>query len=445
MYMKQHPFQKLGLNDTIVRVTDRLYFKQPTEIQKKAIPLILQGKSVVGQSQTGSGKTHAFLLPLLNNIDERHKQVQTVITAPTRELAIQLFDEIKTIQKHANKEDEWHTRLIIGGLDRERMMRQLQSRTPHIIVGTPGRILDMIDAGVLSIYKAKSIVIDEADLMLDLKFIDKIDALLVRSKQDIQTLVFSATIPKQLDHFIRKFLRQPEKIHIKQKATPEQLEHRLIEIKPGTDVLNKLREVTNLIQPFVAIIFTNSKEKANEVGRFLANEGLNVGLLHGDLSSRERMRVVREVNELQYEYIVATDLASRGIDIKGASHVINLELPKEREFYIHRVGRTARAGASGMAISFFTKDDYRLLEDLEKQISFTYSDIKQNQWIEVKHFDRKKTRQKETSDVDRLAWKMVKKPKKVKPGYRKKMKREKERIKKQLVKKTNRKTGRRNK
>src|SRR5699024_10868607 len=139
-----------------------------------AIPVILEGKSLVGQSQTGSGKTHAFLLPLLNDLDPSNDRVQIVVTAPTRELSIQLFEEIKTIRELANKEEEWNARLIIGGLDRERMMRQLQSRTPHIIVGTPGRILDMVDEGVLSIYHAKSFVIDEADLMLDLKFIEKI-------------------------------------------------------------------------------------------------------------------------------------------------------------------------------------------------------------------------------------------------------------------------------
>lgn len=444
--MNNNPFETLGLNKRMVEVTEKLYFNEPTSIQRKTIPLILDGKSVVGQSQTGSGKTHAFLLPLLNNIDEMKDHVQLVITAPTRELAIQLFEEVKTIRQLANKDDDWHARLIIGGLDRERMMRQLQSRTPHIIVGTPGRILDMVDADALSIYHAKSFVIDEADLMLDLKFIEKIDALLVRSNESVQILVFSATIPKQLDHFIRKFLRQPEKIQIDHAMTPENLTHRLIELKHGENIGDKLLEITKLIQPYVAIVFTNSKEKADEIGKLLANEGFNVGLLHGDLSSRERMRIVRGINDLQYEYIVATDLASRGIDIKGASHVINVELPKEREFYIHRVGRTARAGGSGLAISFFNENDHRLISDLEKErIPFIYCTIQNNEWVETKHFDRKQVRKKTNSDLDREAWKMVRKPKKVKPGYRKKMKQEKEKIKKQLVKEKHRKTGRRNK
>lgn len=444
--MNDNQFSKLGLNETITEVTEKLYFKEPTAIQKQAIPVILQGKSLVGQSQTGSGKTHAFLLPLLNNLDENLDRVQIVVTAPTRELAIQLFEEIKSIRELSNKEEAWHARLIIGGLDRERMMRQLQARTPQIIVGTPGRILDMVDANVLSIYHATSFVIDEADLMLDLKFIEKIDALLVRSQEQVQILVFSATIPKQLSHFINKFLRQPETIRIESGSTPENLEHRLIELKEGMDPEVKLRQVTELIQPYVAIVFTNSKERTEQFGKMLANEGHKVGMLHGDLTSRERMRVVRGINDLQYEYIVATDLASRGIDIKGASHVINVDLPKEREFYIHRVGRTARAGASGMAISFYTEEDYDLLLEFENQgISFVYSDIKDHAWIGAKHFDRSKVRRKKRSDVDKQAWKMVRKPKKVKPGYKKKMKQEKERIKKQLMNKQGKQSRRRNK
>lgn len=444
--MSNQSFKSLGLNDMILSVTEKLFFKQPTEIQRQAIPIILEGKSIVGQSQTGSGKTHAFLLPLLNDLDATKSDVQIVITAPTRELAIQLFEEIKTIRKIANKDDVWKMRLIIGGLDRKKMMEQLSSSTPHIVVGTPGRILDMVDAGVLSIYRAKAFVIDEADLMLDLKFIDKIDALLVRSHKDIQILVFSATIPTPLQHFLDKYLQKPHKIKIEQEVTPEQLEHRLIEAKEGMNVTDKLIEVTNIIQPYVAIVFVNSKEKTEEVAEALIRAGKNVAILHGDLSSRERTRVVKGIHQLQFEYIVATDLASRGIDIKGASHVINIELPKEREFYIHRVGRTARAGGKGVAISFYQEHDIPLIQKLESDgIEFIYSDIKHNEWIEAKHFAHRKQRKKTDADIDQLAWKMVKKPKKVKPGYKKKMQQEKEKIKRKLKKQQGNYKGRRNK
>lgn len=427
-------FNTLGLNEQMIAVTEKLYFRQPTEIQKKAIPQILLGKSLIGQSQTGSGKTHAFLLPLLNNIDVTKDEVQVVITAPTRELAMQLFEEIKTMRTLAGMEEVWVARLLTGGMDRKRMIKQL-GRTPHIVVGTPGRILDMVDEGVLSIYTANSFVIDEADLMLDLRFIDTIDALLVRSSKDIQILVFSATFPQQLNHFLKKYLSQPIHVKIENGLAPEQMKHRLIFNKPGMDIIEKIISISEVINPYVAILFTNSKDSADEIGQKLATNGLKVGILHGGLSSRERKRIVKGIHNLEYQYVVATDLASRGIDIKGASHVINIELPKEIDFYIHRVGRTARAGMEGTAVSFYTEDNLPLIEQLEKKgILFTYSDVKEGKWLEADHVNKRERRINISTRVDNEAWKMVRKPKKVKPGYRKKMKQEQEKIKKRLLK-----------
>lgn len=426
-------FHQLSLNDTILQVVEKLYFKQPTPIQREAIPEILAGKSIVGQSQTGSGKTHAYLLPILNQIDETKQEIQAVITAPTRELAMQIYEEIRTITELANKKNIWKTRLIVGGLDRERMMKQLEN-PPHIIVGTPGRILDMVNEGVISIYSASTFVIDEADLMLDMKFIEVIDELLVRSKQDVQILVFSATIPTPLEHFIQKYLSQPVHIKIDHGYTPEQLTHRLID-KKHRDVVKMIVGITEIIQPYVAIIFANSKESVDEIAGELINHGLNVGVLHGGLSSRERKRMVKAILDLKYQYIVATDLASRGIDIKGASHVINAELPKEVEFYIHRVGRTARAGLEGTAISFYEEKDIPLIQKLEKRgITFIYSEIKNGEFIEAKRYNRRETRKKTVTNLDAEAWKYVKKPKKVKPGYKKKLKQQHEHIKRRLKK-----------
>ncbi|MFD2133565.1 DEAD/DEAH box helicase [Pseudogracilibacillus auburnensis] len=431
--MDENNFNKLALNETIQKVIHQLYFKHPTEIQRKAIPHILAGKSMIGESQTGSGKTHAYLLPLLNKMDETKAEVQVIITAPTRELSMQIFEEIKTITKLAKKEQIWTSRLIVGGLDRKRMIKQLE-KTPQIVVGTPGRILDMVNEGVLSIYSATSFVIDEADLMLDLRFIDTIDELLVRSKKDVQILVFSATFPQQLQHFLKKYLQQPTHIKIQNGLSPESMKHRLVE-KKHQDLAGKVMDISKAIQPYVALLFTNSKETADELGDILSAKGLNVGVLHGGLSSRERKRMVKAIHDLRYEYIVATDLASRGIDIKGASHVINVELPKEIEFYIHRVGRTARAGLEGTAISFFTEADIPLIDELEKKgITFIYSDIKNGEWIESNHYNKRERRKDLTTTLDREAWKRVKKPKKVKPGYKKRMKQQQERIKRQLKK-----------
>ena len=431
-------FNQLGLNDTLLHVVKKLYFKNPTQIQQEAIPAILDGKSIIGESQTGSGKTHAYLLPLLNKIDETKNEVQIVITAPTRELAMQLAEEIKTVTTLAEKDDKWRTRLIVGGLDRERMKRQL-TNTPQIVVGTPGRILDMIDEGVLSIYSADSFVIDEADLMLDLHFIETIDQLLVRSKKEVQMLVFSATFPKQLHHFIKKYLKNPNHIKVENGLAPETMIHRLIDRK-HQDIADKIFSLSKMIQPYVALLFTNSKEAADELAMSLQQKGLNIGVLHGGLTSRERKRMVKDINDLKYQYIVATDLASRGIDIKGASHVINVELPKEVDFYIHRVGRTARAGLEGMAISFYTENDTPLIQQLEKKgITFVYSEIKDGEWVEAKRYNKRQLRKNTSTQLDQEAWKYVKKPKKVKPGYKKKMKKQQQKVKRRLQKNTNRK------
>jgi len=430
-------FKQLNLNEDILKVVESLYFKQPTTIQKKAIPAILKGQSVMGHSQTGSGKTHAYLLPTLNALDETKNEVQIVITAPTRELAIQIMEEIKAITKILNKENKWVSRLIVGGMDRPRMIKQLE-QAPHIVVGTPGRILDMIDEGVLSIYHAKSFIIDEADLMLDMHFVDAIDKLLVRTHKNVQILVFSATYSTHLQHFIKKYLSKPFYIKIENGLSPEQLTHRLIHKKHRSDD-ELIAQLSTLIQPYVAILFVNSKEKADELAKQLKKHQLKVGVLHGGLSIRERTRVVKSINNLEYEYIVATDLASRGIDIKGTSHVINVEMPKEIDYYVHRVGRTARAGGSGIAISFYTDDDIGLIELLEKNnIVFEYYDIKNNDWKEVKRYDYRQKRQSFVTDVDKEAWRQVRKNKKVKPGYKKKMKREQEQIKRRLLEQKNR-------
>jgi len=436
-------FKQLQLNEDMLKVVDALYFKEPTNIQEQAIPKILKGENVIGHSQTGSGKTHAYLLPTLNRIDPSKDTVQLVITAPTRELAIQIMEEIKSISNILDNEEKWNAKLLVGGMDRPRMLKQLEQSSPQIVVGTPGRILDMINAGALSIYHATSFIIDEADLMLDLHFLDAIDQLLVKCDDNIQILVFSATFSKHLQHFIHKYLRKPQYIHVESGISPEHLTHRLIEKKHREDI-QLVNQLTKVIQPYVAILFVNSKEKADALASEMKALGLKVGALHGGLSSRERTRVVKNINQLAYEYIVATDLASRGIDIKGASHVVNIEMPKELEYYIHRVGRTARAGASGLAINFYTESDIPLIELLEKNhIVFEYYDLKQDDWKPTKRYDYREKRQSTVTDVDREAWKQVRKTKKIKPGYKKKRKREQEQIKKRLLQTKNRKKRRR--
>jgi len=431
--MSTNHFKTFEFTPTIEKAIEHLQFVKPTKIQNEVIPYILKGDSVIGQSRTGSGKTHAFLLPLMNQLKPT-QGVQAVITAPTRELASQLYNEVKKIIQYAGKEEEWFARLLVGGTDKQRMMDKLK-KTPQIIVGTPGRILDMVYEGALSICSASSFVIDEADLMLDLGFIHEVDQLLIRAKKDIQIIVFSATIPERLQHFFSKYLDRPQFVKTEEHFSPETMEHWLIAQKHREES-KIILDIAKIINPYLAIIFVNGKEKANELTDSLLQQGLNVGILHGGLTPRERKRALKDIEQLRFQYLVATDLASRGIDIEGVSHVINAELPKEEEFYIHRVGRTARAGLEGTAISIYHEEDLKLISRLEeKGLTFSYTDIKNGEWIKAKPWNERRVRQGKADTLDKEAWKRVKKPKKVKPGYKKKMKKQQEAIKKQLAKK----------
>ncbi|MEC0304083.1 DEAD/DEAH box helicase [Terribacillus saccharophilus] len=432
--MKNHQFKQYALQPTVNEAIDKLGFANPTPIQEKVIPAVLRGESVIGQSHTGSGKTHSYLIPLFSKLKESEQRAQFVVTAPTRELAIQIYDEARHFIKLAGKENDWHAKLFIGGTDKKRSIEKLKTQ-PQIIIGTPGRILDLMEEQALDLYPAASFVLDEADLMLDLGFIKDVDQILTRMRQDVQLLVFSATIPERLQPFLKKYLNNPKHFEIGGHLSPETMEHRLVPMR-HRDEAETIMKIASVIQPYMAIIFVNGKDAANTLAAELTDKGLPVGLLHGGLTPRERKRVLRDIQELRFQYLVATDLASRGIDIKGVSHVINAQLPKEEPFYVHRVGRTARAGLEGTAISLYSDHDLELIQKLHKKgLEFTTYDIANGEWKELKAWNERVTRKKTESDNESQAWKQVRKPKKVKPGYKRKMQYEKNKIKKKLDRK----------
>ncbi|PXW91639.1 ATP-dependent RNA helicase CshB [Streptohalobacillus salinus] len=429
--MEKHNFKEYKLDDWVHQVIDKLHFDHPTPIQEKVIPAVLRHESVIGQSHTGSGKTHAFLLPLFNQLEMDKEEVQFVITSPTRELATQIFDEVKKIIDYAQLEDNVSAKLFIGGTDKKRSLGKLKTQ-PQIIVATPGRLLDLIEDDAINMYTAKSFVIDEADLMLDLGLITEIDKMLVRAKESIQLLVFSATIPERLQPFLKKYMANPTNFHIQDHFAPETIEHRLVPLR-HRQIEDVVYQIAQAINPYLAIIFVNSKEAANALAKALEKRQIKAGLIHGGLQARERKRVLKDIQALKYQYIVATDLAARGIDIKGVSHVINAQMPKEEEFYIHRIGRTARAGMEGTAINLYHEEDLALLNKLtSRKIEFTTYDIVKGEWKEIKAWNERNLRKKSGHDVDQEAWRRVRKPDKVKPGYKKKMKWQHEKIKKQM-------------
>ncbi len=430
--MKTTLFEQFGFKQFIIDALLQLHFYKPTEIQERLIPSIQRGESVIGQSQTGTGKTHAFLLPLLDKIDPEKKEVQLVITAPTRELAQQIYQEVLKI---TSLNPSLSAKNFIGGTDKQRTIDRLKTQ-PQIVVGTPGRIMDLIKEQALLVYTANAMVIDEADLMLDMGFIEDVDQICAKMKEELQMLVFSATIPEKLKPFLKKYMENPKYTHVEPKqVTAAKIEHYLIPSKHRSK--SKLVvDVCKSINPYLAIIFANTKKMADSISSTLSENGISVGILHGDLPPRERKKMMKQINEAEFQYVVATDLASRGIDIKGVSHVINFELPTDLDFYVHRVGRTARAGLSGLAITIYEPSDEDAVNRLEKLgITFKNIDIKGDEWIEIGPREKRKERKKELSDIDKKAKSFIQKPNKVKPGYKKKLQGETEKFKRSLKRK----------
>ncbi len=428
--MNETKFDKYELKPFIIKAVKALGFYDPTEIQARLIPTILKGESAIGQSQTGTGKTHAYILPILQKIDHRKQEVQAVVTAPTRELANQIYHEILKVTKECSEGEEITARCFIGGTDKQRTIEKLKIQ-PQIIVGTPGRINDLIKEQALFVHTAQMLVVDEADFTLDMGFIEDVDQIAGRMPGKLQMLVFSATIPEKLKPFLKKYMENPKFVHIEPKqVTAVKIEHQIMPSRHRNKV-NLVYDALSLFNPYLAIVFTNTKKKADEVADALIEKGLKVGRIHGDLNPRERKKMMKQIKELDYQYIVATDIAARGIDIEGISHVINYELPTDLDFYIHRVGRTARAGNSGLALTIYEPSDDDALTRLEKMgIVFSHVDLQKGELVDLNDRNKRKKRQKQTDEIEMQAKSIVKKPKKVKPGYKKKIQSEMEDFKK---------------
>ncbi|MFZ0443337.1 MAG: DEAD/DEAH box helicase [Bacillus sp. (in: firmicutes)] len=420
--MNESKFERFNLKPFIIESVKELGFFEPTEIQERLIPTVLKGDSVIGQSQTGTGKTHAYLLPMIQKVNPYKEAVQAIITAPTRELAAQIYQEVLKITR--NSEEEIAVRLYIGGTDKQRTIEKLKHQ-PHIVVGTPGRINDLVKEQALFVHSAPILIIDEADLMLEMGFLEDVDQIASRMAEALQMLIFSATIPEKLKPFLKKYMENPKYIQVEPKqVTAAKIEHYLLPARHR----NKLELVFQALEtfnPYLAIVFTNTKKKADEVADRLMGKGLKVGRIHGGLSPRERKQMMKQILDLDYQYIVATDLAARGIDIQGISHVINYELPSDLDFYIHRVGRTARAGYSGIALTIYEDRDEDALNKLEnKGIEFRHCDLHDREWVDLGDRNKRNKRKRQVNEIDLKAKSIIKKPKKVKPGYKKKLQQE---------------------
>ncbi|MTD38022.1 DEAD/DEAH box helicase [Erwinia sp. CPCC 100877] len=415
-------FKQFQFNDFIMEALADKGFEQPTEVQEKLIPVIKKGNSVIGQSQTGSGKTHTFLLPLMNKIDPQLDEVQILITAPSRELANQIYQEAQQISKFSKPEIRVSN--FVGGTDKQRQLAKLKHQQPHVVIGTPGRILDLMNEQALKAHTAFAFVVDEADMTLDMGFLAEVDQIAGRLPDHLQMLVFSATIPEKLKPFLKKYMENPVIEHIQPKnIISETIDNWLISTK-GKDKNRLIYQLLTIGHPYLAIVFANTKQRVDEITDYLKDQGLKVAKIHGDITPRERKRVMRQVQDLEFQYVVATDLAARGIDIEGVSHVINAEVPSDLDFFIHRVGRTGRNGLAGTAITLYSPADEEAITEIEKLgITFQPKEIKNGEISET--YDRnRRTKREKTKDAledPTLIGLVKKKKKKIKPGYKKKI------------------------
>ena len=416
-------FREFNFKEYIYQALDEINFKEPTEVQARLIPTILKGKSVVGQSQTGSGKTHTFLLPIFQNLNAQKDEVQAVITTPSRELAYQIYEAAKQLAKFS-PENIW-IQNYVGGTDKQRQIEKLKSRQPQLVIGTPGRILDLVRENALDIHNAHYLVVDEADMTLDLGFLKETDAIASTLPKDLQMLVFSATIPEKLRPFLRKYMYNPviEVVANKHVISPT-IDNWLVSTK-GRDRNKLIYDLLTMGEPYLALVFANTKERADELTNYLRSQGLKVAKVHGGIQPRQRKRIMREIQNLDYQFVVATDLAARGIDIEGVSHVINDDIPEDLEFFVHRVGRTGRNGMKGTAITLYEPSEEKLIDELESMgVHFVPKAVKNGEIVDSYDRNRREKRQTRKESMDPKLRGFVKKEKKKrKPGYKKKIKR----------------------
>ena len=415
-------FTDTRLRSEIRQGLSKIGFTKPTPVQEKVIPAMLKGESVIVQAATGSGKTHAYLIPILNAIDEDARYVQAIVTAPSRELADQLYRVARQLRDNSGLNIT--IAHLAGGSDRDRQIARFEQNKPQLVIATPGRLLDFADKKILLLDQVKNFVIDEADMTLDLGFLADVDRIAARLPKDVVMSAFSATIPVKLINFLRKYMAKPEEIVIDNPAViAPTIKNDLLDIgsKDRKKIVYKL---LTMGQPYLALVFANTKQMVDELADYLTKQGLKVAKIHGGITERERKRTLREVRAGQYQYVVASDLAARGIDLPGVSLVINYEIPKDLEFIIHRIGRTGRNGLPGHAVTLVREEEMNRVGALEHMgVHFDFVEIKDGALAPRTHYRRRDNRTASNRQLDPHMKGVVKKVKsKRKPGYKKKIK-----------------------
>lgn len=354
-------FRNLGISEAVIKALSEMGFEEPTPIQTQTVPPAKAGRDLIGQAQTGTGKTAAFGIPLVDKITTDSEKIQAIVLTPTRELAIQVAEELNRIGNHAGV----NTLPIYGGQEIERQIKGLRKRPP-IIVATPGRLMDHMRRRTIRLDQIHTVILDEADEMLNMGFLEDIETILQETPETRQTLLFSATMPAPIQALARRFLRDPEVISVKSKeVTVPLVEQYYLELhdRQKFDVLCRLLDIQS---PELAIIFGRTKRRVDELTEALKKRGYSAEGIHGDLTQAKRDTVIRWFRSGTVEILVATDVAARGLDISGVTHVYNFDIPQDSESYVHRIGRTGRAGQAGTAITFASPRELDHLRTVER-------------------------------------------------------------------------------
>ncbi|MBY0595984.1 DEAD/DEAH box helicase [Bacillus bingmayongensis] len=368
--MSGKSFKEYALSKEIVRALTGLKYEQPTEVQGKVIPVALEKKDLVVKSQTGSGKTASFGTPLCEMVKWEENKPQALILTPTRELAAQVKEDITNIGRFKRIK----AIAIYGKSPFARQKLELKQKT-HIVVGTPGRVLDHIEKGTFSLERLKYLVIDEADEMLNMGFIDQVEAIIDELPTNRMTMLFSATLPEDVENLSRTYMKSPVNIEIKASGiTTDKIEHSLLNVREE-EKFSLLKDITTVENPDSCIIFCRTQENVDHIFRQLKRSGYPCDKIHGGMVQEDRFAVMNDFKRGKFRYLVATDVAARGIDIENITHVINYDIPLEKDSYVHRTGRTGRAGNSGKAITFVTPYEDRFLTEIEEYIGFEISQM----------------------------------------------------------------------
>ena len=369
--MQIQNFNDLPLSRDVLKGIKALGFKTPSPIQAESIMPLLEGRDVIGQAQTGTGKTAAFGIPMIEGVDLSDKRVQGLILAPTRELAIQIADHLMRLSRYTGVK----ICPIYGGQKINKQINQLK-RGVHIVVGTPGRVIDHIQRGTLRLRAVKMVVLDEADRMLDMGFVKDINKILDKTPEKKQMSLFSATMDRNIWKICNKYMIKPEKILVsKDEITLKQIDQKFIRVDNSSrfPILKELIEKQGIRK---AIIFTRTKRGAYRLSKKLKNNGYNAGSLHGDLTQAQRDKVTRNFRKDKVDFLAATDIAARGLDIGGITHIVNYNMPMETTSYFHRIGRTARMEAEGTSILFVAHGEESAFDDIKARTNLNITELK---------------------------------------------------------------------